>query len=471
MDPATATEQVRVHIVGDQSASELALPTNLPIRELIRPIRKILESGRDDDQDTVSSNDTIELRPYSLAPIGGTPFAPDATLAMLNVEDGSQLLLRQLPPGPAAPPVVENIADAAAIHSADQFESFRHDQLAGAAQVAALAGGALSCGLAVHSWLLGYHLWSAIALGVLTLALIGAAMLLWRRGSTEVVGRLAVAIPIPLALTVALALPGEGVAHRVFLAAAAVTAWSVVVQAKTNTWTATHTTIIAVCIPVALTAAIRAVWNLPYLSLGCILIAASLILTKMAPTGSAAWARFPLPTVAAPGEEIPPPPSLAELEDLPRKTAASHAYQTGLLAASVILTIIGSVLTLWLPEAPSWWCWLLVVATGFVVLMRTRIWDTASQAMWFIAAPLLTTAALAISFTATGHLLAGVLAGAALAILTIAIVVAAAVKPRELSLPRRRMLDIFESTLLILIPPLIFYLLGILNLIRNFRGF
>lgn len=474
MDPATATEQVRVTVVGDGATADIALPTTLPVRELIRPIRRTLTSGRDDDgpqADKDADEDDVALRPYSLAPIGATPFSPDATLATLNVEDGALLLLRRLPPGPAAPPVVENIADAAAIHSAAQFDSFRHEQLAAASQVCVLAVGAVVCGLAVHGWLLGYHVWAAAALAVLTVSFMAAMVVLGRRGATAVVGRAGVATVVPLALTLALALPGDGAAHRVFLAAAGLAAWSLVVQAKTSTWVATHTAVIAVAVPVALAAAARIIWDLPYLPLGCGLIGASLLLAKYAPNGSAVWARFPLPNVPAPGEEVPAPPTLAELEDLPRKTRVSHAYQTGLLVGSVILAVIGSVMVVWLPASPSWMCWLLVVATAVVVLMRTRIWDIAVQALWFIAAPLLTTAALAISFVATGHLMAGVYAAGVLVVLALAVVVAGTVTPRELTLPRRRLLDVAEGALLMLIPPLVFILVGLFDLIRNFGGF
>jgi len=114
MDPAAATGQIRVAIIGDGAAADIALPTTLAIRELIPRIRATLASGRDDDE--LPPEDASDgLRPYSLAPLGGTPFSLDATLETLNINDGEQLILRKLPPGPAAPPVVEDIADASAI--------------------------------------------------------------------------------------------------------------------------------------------------------------------------------------------------------------------------------------------------------------------------------------------------------------------------------------------------------------------
>ena len=267
--------------------------------------------------------------------------------------------------------------------------------------------GALICGLAVYGWYLGYDVWAASALGAVTVVFIAATVLLRRRGLVEAAGRMGVATTIPLALALAAALPGDGAAHRVFLAAAGLVAWSLLLSVITNSWVAAHTAITAVGATVAVAAAVRIVWHLPYLTLGCGLLAVSLLLARNAPTAAAAWARFPLPNVPAPGEPTPAPPLLAELEDLPRKTAISHAYQTGLVAASVVLSVIGSVLVVWLPAAPSLLAWWLVVATATVTVLRMRIWDSAVPSLWFVASPLITTAALTVSFTATGHLFTG----------------------------------------------------------------
>ena len=85
MDPAAATGQVRVAIIGDGAAADLALPTTLAIRELIPRIRATLASGRDDDPITPPSA-ADGTRPYSLAPLGGTPFSLDATLETPSLE-------------------------------------------------------------------------------------------------------------------------------------------------------------------------------------------------------------------------------------------------------------------------------------------------------------------------------------------------------------------------------------------------
>jgi type VII secretion integral membrane protein EccD len=469
MDPAAATGQVRVAIIGDGAAVDLALPTTLAIRELIPRIRATLASGCDDDELVPDNSSEDGLRPYSLAPLGGTPFSLDATLETLAIGDGEQLMLCKLPPGPAAPPVVEDIADASAIHSASQFKPFEHTMLRSVAQVVVLALGALVCGLAVDGLYRGYSVWAAAALGSVAVVFIAATFVLHRRGLRAAAGRMGLAATVPLALALAAALPGDAAAPRVFLAAAFLVAWSLLLLAVTSSWEATHTAIVAISATVAVAAAARILAHLPYLTLGCGVLAVSLLLASNAPTVSAMWARFPLPNVPAPGEPTPTPSSLAEIEDLPRKTATCNSYQSGLIAASVILSVIGSVLVVWLPAGPALLAWWLVVVTTTVTVLRMRIWDSAIPALWFLATPFLTAAALSLSFTATGHLVAGLYAGAAVVGLTVVLLVVAAVKPRALSIPQRRWLDLFENTLLITILPAMLWLIGLIGLIRN-RG-
>lgn len=468
MDPAVATGLVRVKVVGEDNSADIALPTGLPIRELIPRIRKTLASGRDDD-DLPERDNVIALRPYSLAPPGSTPFSLDATLEALAVDDGELLLLRQLPPGPTAPPVVENIADAAAIHSASQFKPFTQSLLPAVAQIVVLVLGALVCGLALATWHGHHRWWAAIGLGVLAVVYIAATGVLARRGEPVTAARMGVASTVPLALALAAALPGDGAAPRVFLAAAGLAAWSLVMLTLTATWISTYTSMIVVSASLALLAALRIVAHLPYVTLGCVLITISLLTARSAPTAAAVWARFPLPNVPAPDEDDPPPLSLSEIEALPTKVARSNAYQNGMIAASVIMTVIGSVMVVWLPAAPSLLAWWLMIATVMVTVLRMRVWDSAVPALWLLSAPFVAAVALSASFAFSGHLLAAVYAAAALVGLVTLLLVATALKPGALTIPQRRYLTLFEETLLATIFPAMVVLTGLYSLIRN-RG-
>ena len=67
------------------------------------------------------SDPTTPVR-LSLAPIGGAPFSLDASLGTVGVVDGDLLALQPVPVGPAAPGIVEDIADAAVIFSASRLK-------------------------------------------------------------------------------------------------------------------------------------------------------------------------------------------------------------------------------------------------------------------------------------------------------------------------------------------------------------
>lgn len=474
MDPAGVTGQVRVAVMGDEANADMALPTKITIRELIPRIRTILAGGRDDDDIAAEfaaptrKDRAAALQPWSLSPLAGTPFSLDATLESLGVSDGQQLMLCKLPPGPPAPPVVENIADAAAIHSAQQIKSFHAATMLGpAALTATLATATVICALALTSWHQGHILWAQVALGGLAALFIAGTAVTLRSGRPEMGGIAGVATLVPLGLALGAALPGPALAPRVFLAAAGLAAWSLLLVVITNRWVAAHTAVIATAVAVLMTVTPRILWHLPFRTLGCIILMISLVLASQAPMIAPVLARFPFSYVPAPGEERVPPLSLSQIEELPRRAAMAAAFQTGMIAASVLCTIAGSVLVVWLPDRPYWFCWYLVAAIGAVTVLRMRIFDAAVPSLWFLASPLGIAAALTASFAATRHLQAAAWAAGALLALVAVLVGAAAAKPGALSIPRRGYLDIVENILLVTLLPAFAVLTGLLTLLRN----
>lgn len=465
MDSSNVLKVARVSVFDSDRLVDLALPTGLQVRDLIPRIRTMLAGGGDDDP--VLADEQTVFRPYSLCRIGGTPFSVEATLGALGVTDGELLALVMLPPGPTAPPVVEDLADAAAIHAAEQSSEFRHALLAPMAQVYALLVSALVVGVSVFAWHSGFHHWAAGALGVVTLVAVLAAVVLARRGQSAIAGHVALATVVPLGLASGLALSGDAAAPRVFLGAALVTAWSMALAFLGRQWTAVHAAIFATAGAVAAAAACRTLWHLQYAPLGCGLIGVALIVSSAAPTWSTMAARYPLPNVPAPGEPTPSPPPLAELEELPRRVALTQSFQSGLLAAAVLMTVIGSVLVVWPPARPGWWNWGLVVAIALVMVLRMRSYDVAAGCLWLLSTPLLSAASVSVVFLATGHVMAGVYGMGVLIGLLGVFVAVAANAPGALSIPGRGQLDKFESVLLWSVPVAMLVLSGVLTLIQE----
>ena len=113
---------VRVAILSDSRLTEVALPAELPLREILPAVeRLVVPAARDGEADEPDTGSLTPAR-LSLAPIGGAPFSLDASLDTVGVVDGDLLALQQIPAGPAAPGIVEDIADAAVIFSASRLK-------------------------------------------------------------------------------------------------------------------------------------------------------------------------------------------------------------------------------------------------------------------------------------------------------------------------------------------------------------
>lgn len=108
--------RVAVLAAGDDGGrlTEMALPSELPLREILPAVQRIVQPARENDgaADPAAAPNPVRL---SLAPIGGAPFSLDATLDTVGVVDGDLLALQAVPSGPPAPRIVEDIADAAVI--------------------------------------------------------------------------------------------------------------------------------------------------------------------------------------------------------------------------------------------------------------------------------------------------------------------------------------------------------------------
>ena len=108
---------VRVAILADSRLTEIALPAELPLREILPAVERLVVPAVTEDEVSNGSAAAQSATParLSLAPIGGAPFSLDASLGTVGVVDGDLLALQPVPAGPAAPGIVEDIADAAVI--------------------------------------------------------------------------------------------------------------------------------------------------------------------------------------------------------------------------------------------------------------------------------------------------------------------------------------------------------------------
>lgn len=464
---------VRVAILANSRLMEMALPTELPLREILPAVQRLVNPAAQNGA-AAATGDAAAIAPVqlSLAPIGGASFSLDASLDTVGVVDGDLLALQPVPIGPAAPGIVEDIADAAMIFSTSRLKPWDTVHIQRGALAAAIGVAFAATGLAVTYRIATGALAGLLAVSVIAVVTALAGLLIRTR---SVGTALSIAALVPIGAALALAVSGRFGPAQLMLAAAGVAAWSLIVLLIPNSdrerVVGFFTAAAVIGLGVLLAAGAESLWQLPMLSIGCVVIVAALLITIQAAQLSALWARFPLPVIPAPGDPTPTAPSLPMLEDLPRRVRISDAHQSGLIAAAVLLSVLGSVLVALRPETLSVLDWYLVVATGATAMLRARVWDSAVCKAWLLAQPYLVAGVLLVSYTATGRYAAAFGVVLVLAMLMLAWVVVALnpsiASPESYSLPLRRLLGFVAAGMDASLIPVVAYLVGIFSWVLN----
>jgi type VII secretion integral membrane protein EccD len=470
---------VRVAILADSRLTEMALPAELPLREILPAVQRLVipAAVNGDSEGGTTSRGTAEIgaaTQLSLAPIGGAPFSLDASLDTVGVVDGDLLALQAVPIGPAAPGIVEDIADAAMIFSTSRLRPWGTAHIQRGALAAVIAVAFLATGLSVT-----YRVATGALLGLVGVSVVAAltavlGLLITARSPRTGMALSIAALP-PIAAALALAVPGRFGPAQLTLAAAGVTAWSLIAlmapSAERERSAGFFTTTAVVGAGVLLAAGAELLWHLTPIAIGCGLIVAALLVTIEAAQLSALWARFPLPVIPAPGDPTPAAPSLQVLEDLPRRVRISDAHQNGFIAGAVLLSVLGSVAIALRPEALSGAGWYVVAATAAASVLRARVWDSAACKAWLLAQPFLTAGVLLVLYTSTGRYAAAL--GAVLVLLALVavwIVVAlnpGIAAPESYSLPVRRLVGFVATGLDASLIPVIAFVVGLFGWVLN----
>ena len=466
---STVIPIVRVAILADSRLTEIALPADLPLREILPAVERLVVPAVAED---AAGTEPVTPARRSLAPIGGAPFSLDASLGTVGVVDGDLLALQPIPVGPAAPGIVEDIADAAVIFSTSRLKPWgtAHIQRGAIAALIGLMWAATGLGV-VHRVATGSPV-GPIAVGAIALLTVVAGLI---ARSPRVAGALAAGALVPIAAALAMGVPGHFGASQVTLAAAGVAAWSLITlilpRRENHGLIGFFTATMVLGLGVLLAAGASSLWQLPLVTVGAGLLVVALLVTVEAPQLSALWARFPLPVIPAPGDPTPSAPSSRVLADLPRRVRISDAHQTGFIAGAVLLSVIGSLAIAWRPETLSPWGWYVIAATAAAAALRARVWDSAACKAWLLAQPFLVAIGLIVLYTATAEYLTALVIAAVLAVLVLALAVVALsptiASPETYSLPLRRLVGFVASGIDASLIPVIAYLVGLFEWVLN----
>jgi len=452
---------VRVAVLGEEKLTEVALPTQLPMRDIIPAVHRMVAPD---------ATEATTPQRLSLAPVNGAPFSADATLDTVGVVDGDLLTLRPTPVGPAAPGIVEDIADAAVIFSESRKHPWGTEHIARVGRLGVL-------GLIVSATVLAIvhnvRTASSLSLAGLAVVAIAAAIgaLVAHVRSPRLGAELAVTALVPIAGALALAVPGGGLAPRVLLGAAGVAAWSLIYLIVARQLIAFFTATTVLSVGIAAAAGAQILWHPSVFVLGCGLIIVALLVTVRAAQLSAFAARFPLPTIPAPGDATPAAPAMSVLKDLPRRVQLSDSHQSGFISGASLLAILGSLAVVGGSAPVSPWAWYLVVAVSAGAALRARVWDSAVCKAWLLAVPFLVTTTLLVIF-AIEQRYTGALAALGVLALLVAAVTVVVFNPKigeaeSYSLPSRRLLGFLASGIDASLLPVIAYLTGLFTWILN----
>src|SRR6201996_4129999 len=203
---------VRVAILADSRLTEMALPAELPLREILPAVeRLVVPASTNGDSDGAQARGSAEVgaaTQLSLAPIGGAPFSLDASLDTVGVVDGDLLALQPVPVGPAAPGIVEDIADAAMIFSTSRRKPWGIAHIQRGALAAVIAVAFLATGLSVTYRVATGALAGLVAVSVVA-ALTAIVGLLITTRSPRAGAVLSIAALVPIGAALALAVPGK----------------------------------------------------------------------------------------------------------------------------------------------------------------------------------------------------------------------------------------------------------------------
>lgn len=452
MPEFAAPSLVRVAVLSNDKIGDVALPLDLPVRDIVPAVQQLVAH---DDPRSASG-----VR-FGLAPLGGTPFSPDATLGRVGVADGDVLVLAPVPKGPPATGVIEDVADAAALlpNGSPRWDG-------AAAQRAACAGfvvcAASATAFFAAQWAAGAALASRIGLVALTAVAVIAALATRKAAGLPTVCVTAAAL-IPIATAFAAVVPGDSALSRALLASAGVLAWSLLSALLTDraaglfAWTA------VVGAAFVLASAANLLWTLPYALTGCGLLLFALAVVVQASPLAALWARLPIPAVPAPGDPVPDALPDQVLRDLPRRVRIARSRQSGLLGGAVLVQILGSALIV-ADKHPGALAWYVVVAATAASALRARVWDSALCKAWLLATPFLMSLVFVALFAAQGRFAAGGVAlGSAIAQTIVWAIVATnprVADPEAYPIPARRSLGLAAAALDVSLLPAAGYLCG-----------
>ncbi|MGK8489550.1 type VII secretion integral membrane protein EccD [Nocardia asiatica] len=493
--PSAEVARARIAVMVASYQVDVVVPTKFTIETFINDLLVVLASAIDDE----SVDFTPPQGQWSLARPGEAPIPRWRSLADHDVTDGAVLLLSVVESAEVFTPLVEDITDALALINEREFAEFDADTAAIAGLTVLGAGAAATAAMLAWSWTMtGSALWCglpALLLGALCWA---AAALARRRNAPAKIclGLSLAATPLLFAGGAMLVPPAYGQPGP--FAAANLAAGAVVAAVAAATMMRVSGVGIATLMAVTVLGVTLTLAALPLtyidLSVGQVaggVVFVGIVLLTMAPRLAVAIARIRPPDLPDPGNEVSPT-TLTDLFDAETvrdgdETPADSEQQRhnaeagiegrarlavtslrGLIAA--ISTVLAVAAVISAAHSPGGIREIVMAAAiAGLLAMRSRWHPDRVQAIALIAGSALTVCGV-------GFVLVGayetpaprLVVGVVVAIAACAACVAALQLPgKRLSPVTRRVIDLVEYALILVVPVIAFWTMGVYTAMRG----
>lgn len=489
--PSAEVARARIAVLVATYQVDVVVPTRFTIETFIDDLLAVLAAAIDDE--------SVDFVPpqgqWSLARPGEPPMPRWRSLADHDIADGTVLVLAAIESAEVFTPVVEDITDALAQINEREFAEFDPGTATVVGLAALGAGTSAVAVLLARSWFASGSLWwCALPALLLGLACWGGAVLAFRRAAQPrlPLGLALAALPLlfvggAMLVPPAYGEPGPFAAANLAAGAVVAAVAAATMLRLTGIGTATLTAVTVAGAVLACAALPLTYVRLSVDQVGAGAVFAGIVLLTAAPRLAVVIARIRPPDLPDPGTEVAPT-TLTDLFDAetgraveegerPRAAGEPGIEERARLAVTSLRGLIAAVAAVLTTAvvctaaaAPGGIRELvLAAAVAGILALRSRWFPDRVQAIALLAAASAVVAAVGIQLAATYRTPgADLVVAAVVALLACAGCVAALRLPgRRLSPVTRRMIDLLEYALLLVVPVIACWIMGIYTAMRS----
>ncbi|EOM74651.1 type VII secretion integral membrane protein EccD [Rhodococcus rhodnii] len=470
-----APDLCRLTILAAHTQVDLAVPASVPLAMLIPGVLDTIR-GHHGENDFDDSHEQLEPSEWVLAKIGQAPLSSTLTLQEHGIRDGDLLVLEHADTA-APPPLFDDIMYSVALSGADTEKEWSPAwaRTMGAIAAVALTATASFSLLWAEAGTSSYLAAGAAFFAAVVFLVAGSVVgrVYGDTGASLVLGTCA----LPLSLTAGfLFVPGAVGAPHVLLGAALVTATAILLLRVSGVGTTTYTATALVSLATAVAATVDTLADAPTYRLGAGVVGVALLLLGAAPRLAILLAKLPLPPVPAPGTSVDPAEddpddarTMPTFDVLAQRAAQARRYLTGIVVASVVLTVVGSLLAArGENDTIVYWPGILLSFAAAVVLMfRGRTYGSVRQAVPLIGGGTVLVAALLVGASITTSAMALVVFGVVLLGVLGALALGFLAPTQSFSPVMRRATELVDLAIIATVLPLVCWVLGLHALMRG----